>query len=62
MGYVFAVQETPAVDVAGTGDRFPVHRIYCMGQNCAKHVGEMGTNPEREVLFFFRKPANAVCT
>ena len=52
MGYVFAVQETPAVDVAGTRDHFPVHRIYCVGQNYAKHVREIGANPEREARFF----------
>jgi len=48
MGYVFALQYTPSVDVAGTRDHFPVHRIYCVGQNYAKHVREMGANPERE--------------
>ena len=46
MGYVFAVQETPAVDVEGTEDRFPVHRIYYVGKNYAKYIREMGANPE----------------
>ena len=40
------------MDVADTRDHFPVHRIYCVGQNCAKHVREMSANPEREARFF----------
>jgi len=47
MGTVFKVQEAPTVNVTGTGDSFPVHRIYCVGQNYANHVREMGANPER---------------
>ena len=61
MGTVFKVQEAPTVNVTGTGDSFPVHRIYCVGQNYANHVREMGANPEREAPFFFSKPADAVC-
>ena len=47
MNYVFEMREIPAVAVAGTEDSFPVHRIYCVGQNYAKHAREMGANPER---------------
>jgi len=47
MGTVFKVQEAPTVNVTGTGDSFPVHRIYCVGQNYANHVREMGANLER---------------
>ena len=47
MGYVIASQETPAVDAAGTRDHFPVERICCVDQNYAKHVREIGANPER---------------
>ena len=61
MGSVFKVQEAPTENVTGTGDSFPVHRIYCVGQNYANHVREMGANPEREAPFFFSKPADAVC-
>ena len=52
MGTVFKVQEAPTVNVAGTGDSFPVHQIYYVGQNYANHVREMGANPEREAPFF----------
>ena len=61
MGTVFTVQEAPTVNVTVTGNSLPVHRIYCVGQNYANHVREMGENSEREELFFFSKPADAVC-
>ena len=61
MRYVFRVQKLASVAVAGTADVFPVHRIYCVGQNYANHAREMGSNPEREAPFFFSKPADAVC-
>ena len=61
MAYVFMAKETPSVAVAGSTDFFPVHRIYCVGQNYANHAREMGANPEREAPFFFSKPADAVC-
>ena len=57
----FTAQEKPSVALAGTTDVFPVHRIYCVGQNYANHAREMGANPEREAPFFFSKPADAVC-
>jgi len=46
--------------VAGTDERFPVHRIYCVGRNYAKHAREMGMDPDREPPFFFAKPADAL--
>jgi len=55
MGTVFKMQETPTVNVAGTGDSFPVHRIYCVGQNYANQVREIGANPEREAPFFLQQ-------
>jgi 2-keto-4-pentenoate hydratase/2-oxohepta-3-ene-1,7-dioic acid hydratase in catechol pathway len=38
----FTAQEKPSVALAGTTDVFPVHRIYCVGQNYANHAREMG--------------------
>ena len=46
----------PTVEVAGTDERFPVHRIYCVGRNYAAHAREMGMDPKREPPFFFTKP------
>jgi fumarylpyruvate hydrolase len=51
----------PALDIAGGDRRFPVHRIYCVGQNYRAHAREMG-GTGREPPFFFAKPADAVCT
>jgi fumarylpyruvate hydrolase len=60
MSFVIPPVAQPTVDVAGSDDRFPVHRIYCVGRNYAKHAREMGMDPEREPPFFFAKPADAV--
>jgi fumarylpyruvate hydrolase len=50
----------PSVAIAGTTDRFPVRRIFCVGQNYADHAREMGSDPDRQEPFFFSKPADAV--
>ena len=51
---------TPSVAVAGTDQRFAVHRIYCIGLNYADHIREFGRDPERSPPVFFMKPADAV--
>lgn len=59
--YVFAPSPQPFVPVKGTEARFPVHRIYCVGQNYADHAIEMGGDPTRNPPFFFQKnPDNLV--
>ena len=50
----------PTLAIAGSSARFPVRRIYCVGQNYRAHALEMGANPDREPPFFFMKPADAV--
>ena len=50
----------PSLAIARSASRFPVRRIYCVGQNYRAHVLEMGGNPEREPPFFFMKPTDAV--
>jgi fumarylpyruvate hydrolase len=60
MNFVIAPSPQPSVDVAGSDDRFPVHRVYCVGRNYAKHAREMGMDPEREPPLFFSKPADAL--
>ncbi len=37
-----------------------VHRIFCVGQNYADHVAEMGGDPKANPPIFFMKPASAV--
>jgi len=58
--YVIAPRAPPSVAVAGQAGRFPVHRIFCVGQNYASHAREMGSDPERQPPFFFMKPATAL--
>lgn len=60
MALVFPPQDTPTVAVAGSDDRIPVRRIFCIGRNYAAHAREMGRDPDREPPFFFLKPADAV--
>lgn len=60
MSFVFEPAPTVSVPVAGSEQRFPVHRIYCVGRNYAAHAREMGFDPDREPPFFFCKPADAV--
>ena len=50
-----------AVPVQGGGS-FPVRRIFCVGRNYAAHAREMGHDPDRELPFFFMKPADALVT
>jgi fumarylpyruvate hydrolase len=59
MSFVFPAPETASVAIAGSDERFPVHRIYCIGRNYLAHVLEMG-NDERQPPFFFQKPLDAL--
>src|SRR5438094_7516521 len=55
----FVVPQT-FIPIAGTGELFPVRRIYCIGRNYAAHAREMGSDPNREPPFFFQKPTDAI--
>jgi fumarylpyruvate hydrolase len=59
MSFVFTPPPLVSVPVVGTLDRFPVHRVYCVGRNYEEHAKEMGFTG-REPPFFFLKPADAV--
>ena len=48
-----------SVPVLGQPERFPVHRIYCVGRNYEEHAKEMGFTG-REPPFFFLKPADSL--
>jgi fumarylpyruvate hydrolase len=60
MEYAVPVAPVHTLAVAGRAERFPVHRVFCVGRNYAAHAREMGKDPDREPPFFFMKPANAV--
>jgi fumarylpyruvate hydrolase len=57
----FAVTPVPptSLPIAGRDERFPVHRIYCVGRNFAEHAREMGAEVPRGRPVFFMKPADA---
>ena len=56
--WLFPPAPTASLPISGRGDRFPVRRILCVGQNYAAHAREMGN--ARADPFFFTKPADAV--
>jgi fumarylpyruvate hydrolase len=58
--FVLAPLPQASVPIADSQSRFPVHRIYCVGQNYAEHVREMGGDPSKTRPVFFSKPADAV--
>ncbi len=60
VSFAFPPADRPSAAIHGTGQYFPIHRIYCVGQNYADHAREMGSDPQREPPFFFSKPADAL--
>ena len=60
MTYAIPAPPQRSLSIAGSSDRFPVNRIFCVGRNYAAHAREMGRDPDREAPFFFMKPAQAV--
>lgn len=60
MAHVIHIEDRPALPIEGSGDTFPVRRIYCVGRNYRAHAIEMGADPDREPPFFFMKPADAI--
>jgi len=62
MSFAITAAEIPAIPIAGSDARFPVHRIYCIGRNYAEHAKEMGASVERSQPMFFMKPADAIVT
>ena len=59
MSFVFTPPAVSSLPVVGSTERFPIHRIYCVGRNYDEHAMEMGFTG-REPPFFFLKPADAV--
>ena len=59
MNFVIPPVAQVVVPVVDEDALFPVRRVYCVGQNYALHVAEMGGDG-REPPFFFSKPADAL--
>ena len=60
MTVIPVVPAHPGLPIAGSAERFPIRRAYCVGRNYGDHAREMGANPDREPPFFFSKPTDAV--
>lgn len=56
--YLFPPSPIPAIPVAGSNDRYPVRRIFCVGRNYEAHAKEMGVQVDREAPFYFTKAAD----
>ena len=59
MSFVFTPPEVVSAPVLGKAERFPIHRIYCVGRNYEEHAKEMGFTG-REPPFFFFKPNDSL--
>ncbi len=59
MSFTFTPPAIISVPVVGKAERFPVHRIYCVGRNYEEHAKEMGFTG-REPPFFFLKPNDSL--
>lgn len=60
MTYAIPPSPIPSLSIRASVDRFPVHRIYCVGRNFADHAKEMGATIDRGTPVFFAKPADAI--
>jgi len=59
MSFVFEPMPVVSLPVVGQTERFPVHRVYCVGRNYEEHAKEMGFTG-REPPFFFLKPSDSL--
>ena len=60
MTYAITPPPVSSLPIAGSDQRFPVRRIFCIGRNYAEHAREMGAVVEKDAPLFFCKPADAV--
>jgi fumarylpyruvate hydrolase len=60
MNTAIPLWQIPSVPIVGSGDRFPVRHIYCVGRNYAEHAKEMGGDATKEPPFFFTKAADSI--
>lgn len=60
--YLFPPAPLPFLPIAGRREVFPVHRIFCVGQNYAQHAAEMGAKvgSAEGIPVFFMKPADSL--
>ena len=58
--HAFAPPAIASVAVAGSAQRFPVHRIFCVGRNYAAHAREMGADTREPPFYFTKSSAHVV--
>jgi fumarylpyruvate hydrolase len=56
--YAITPPAVPSLPIAGSRERFPVHRIYCMGLNYVDHSKEAGMTDIPP--FYFQKSADMI--
>ena len=54
------VVTAPTIAIVGSAARFPVRRIFCVGQNYAAHAAESGSVPPSDPVLFFKHPNTIV--
>jgi fumarylpyruvate hydrolase len=59
MSYIFSAPPVTSVEISGSEDRFPVHRVYCIGRNYFTNADEASKH-ERQAPYFFQKPADGL--
>lgn len=58
--YAIEPPPTTSMAIAGSDERFPVRRVFCLGRNYRAHAFESGDDPDVNPPFFFIKPRDAV--
>ncbi|MDO4434410.1 MAG: fumarylacetoacetate hydrolase family protein [Alysiella sp.] len=58
---VFPIKAPILADIAGSQDKFPINRIFCVGRNYHAHAAEMGVSVDKNTQepFYFLKDASA---
>ncbi len=57
---IFPASPAPTLAIAGSDDRIPVQRVFCVGRNYEEHAKEMGQQVERDEPFYFTKSPESV--
>jgi fumarylpyruvate hydrolase len=62
--YLFPPPAVPSLAVRGKRERFPIHRIFCVGRNYHAHAVEMGRPVDKSVErpFYFTKSPSSLVT
>ncbi len=60
MAYAIPLWTPPSLTIAGSADRFPVRRIFCVGRNYAEHQKEMGGDGREQPFFFLKSEFSLV--